>query len=1038
MADFLEHRLFFEDCKYIHHIVQQRVRLLDEKVFAYMDECLADARKVMCIQDQHILPKTPSMKQRSRRIRNKTKHSQDADSLEQDSKTVCKTLSTFSDDDDFESVPPLTNSEDQSGTPPTGQRTRASKRAATTSRASKTRTNKTKKKAKSQEPVCKIQDIITDEDSEVDNVGAEAVADVQTTPTNNGNVEEEEEENVEIIETWTQPAGAATLALQHRLGADLDKTPVNKPGKPINPNFCKMNVKEKVTAYEEIILISPVNVKQKKSASPVSRSSIQKTPEQAGNVPQTPETVVQIKTISVTSAEETDSTESKLKQKRPHSESGEEVIPVKSAKKDTPRLSSHRQSTRKSLRKSLHTLPSTQKLSKTTQEVEKPVRTRTRLRLKKKQEDEDPGMETDTESVASQEESRPGSPEVVAIETMEVEQDGEEAGQEEADQQTTGKRRTRSKGENSEEETEVVEVVRPVRSTRTKTRAQTQSDSEKSAASVDSAGQGGSVSSVDGESSRPRVTRTKTRQPQVTEGTVNEKEDSAFVSPASTAPRTRTKTRKRQHEEESDGEKVAKRSCVSVSSVDDNNSFSEQHMEQDDEDSLSPKCPASKVVRPQPHSFLNNLNKNSTNPIRPVNLHTGLVRSFITRSPAPKATHKETQQKKAAELRQKEERENERMKRREEEHKKKIEEMRKKREEKMRKVQSLREIQLAKEKQSRVELEKRLKEKRENGLKQREERVREEQDKQKLRQQKLEEAEERRKREETDRQRKLQEQLEQERAHEQMLARKREHEEQERQAKILQEKRRLSEKLREMEAERERDREKLLKQEEEKHKEWQQRKEERERQAAAERAEKEKQELDKKRVRELQQKREMEKVKEQERLRLAEEESVKDLQRKQEEEMKKLVEKHNNQLQTATGTAAPTAQPPKPNLNRTHSIENAAVAGNKNDSYEMTPKHNSHSASLENYCIDDLNSGDDTDDEDHPRKKIPDWAQGTHLKTQLIKQYYHPPDILNLLGTVADPDLNKLFHKKKARFNKRTSSAHWDTPILKPGLLGRS
>ena len=31
---------------------------------------------------------------------------------------------------------------------------------------------------------------------------------------------------------------------------------------------------------------------------------------------------------------------------------------------------------------------------------------------------------------------------------------------------------------------------------------------------------------------------------------------------------------------------------------------------------------------------------------------------------------------------------------------------------------------------------------------------------------------------------------------------------------------------------------------------------------------------------------------------------------------------------------------------------------------------------MHNYNIEDLNSGDETDDDEAPRKKIPDWAQG--------------------------------------------------------------
>jgi inner centromere protein len=42
----------------------------------------------------------------------------------------------------------------------------------------------------------------------------------------------------------------------------------------------------------------------------------------------------------------------------------------------------------------------------------------------------------------------------------------------------------------------------------------------------------------------------------------------------------------------------------------------------------------------------------------------------------------------------------------------------------------------------------------------------------------------------------------------------------------------------------------------------------------------------------------------------------------------------------------------------------------------MTPKRVPMASTTENYGIDDLNSGDETDDDECPRKKIPDWAQG--------------------------------------------------------------
>jgi hypothetical protein len=58
----------------------------------------------------------------------------------------------------------------------------------------------------------------------------------------------------------------------------------------------------------------------------------------------------------------------------------------------------------------------------------------------------------------------------------------------------------------------------------------------------------------------------------------------------------------------------------------------------------------------------------------------------------------------------------------------------------------------------------------------------------------------------------------------------------------------------------------------------------------------------------------------QERIRLAEQERIKAQQRKQDEEIKKMVHKHNAQVQQG--------KLPKPNLNKTHSLEEATVQQN--------------------------------------------------------------------------------------------------------------
>lgn len=86
---------------------------------------------------------------------------------------------------------------------------------------------------------------------------------------------------------------------------------------------------------------------------------------------------------------------------------------------------------------------------------------------------------------------------------------------------------------------------------------------------------------------------------------------------------------------------------------------------------------------------------------------------------------------------------------------------------------------------------------------------------------------------------------------------------------------------------------------------------------------------------------------------------------------------------------------------------------------------------LTSYDISNLNSDDSTDDEESPRKAIPFWAKTPNLKVALKKQCLsnksNPDEIFP--DVVSPPDLNKIFSRKRSRFNKRTSSACWDSPI---------
>ena len=48
-----------------------------------------------------------------------------------------------------------------------------------------------------------------------------------------------------------------------------------------------------------------------------------------------------------------------------------------------------------------------------------------------------------------------------------------------------------------------------------------------------------------------------------------------------------------------------------------------------------------------------------------------------------------------------------------------------------------------------------------------------------------------------------------------------------------------------------------------------------------------------------------------------------------------------------------------------------------------------HPSSSENYNIEDLDSGDETDDDQRPRKKVPAWAnmKSSVFKSAILRQY---------------------------------------------------
>ena len=69
-----------------------------------------------------------------------------------------------------------------------------------------------------------------------------------------------------------------------------------------------------------------------------------------------------------------------------------------------------------------------------------------------------------------------------------------------------------------------------------------------------------------------------------------------------------------------------------------------------------------------------------------------------------------------------------------------------------------------------------------------------------------------------------------------------------------------------------------------------------------------------------------------------------------------------------------------------------------------------------NYNIDDLDSGDETDDDERPRKKIPNWAnmKSTLFRSSIMRQYQNRSanpidDIFYTINPNRDVDLTELF-----------------------------
>nr|XP_045373671.1 inner centromere protein [Camelus bactrianus] len=450
-----------------------------------------------------------------------------------------------------------------------------------------------------------------------------------------------------------------------------------------------------------------------------------------------------------------------------------------------------------------------------------------------------------------------------------------------------------------------------------------------------------------------------------------------------------------------------------VSELDEEQQLEDEELQPPRSKTPSPPCPSSKVVRPL-RTFLHTVQRNQMLMTPTSTPHSSIMKSFIKRNTPlrmdPKCSFVEKERQRLENLRRKEEAEQLRRQKVEEDKRRRLEEVKLKREERLRKVLQARERVEQMKEEKKKQIEQKFAQIDEKTEKAKEERLAEEKAKKKAAAKKMEEVEARRKQEEEARRLRWLQQEEEERRH-QELVQKRKEEEQERLRKAAEAKR-LAE---------QREQERQLAEQRE-----QERRREQERQLAEQERRREQERLQAER--ELQ---EREKA-----LRLQKERLQRELEeKKKKEEQQRLAEQR---LQEEQEKKAKEAAAASKSLNVTVDVQSPACT-----SYQMTPQGHRAPPKInpDNYGM-DLNSDDSTDDEAHPRKPIPNWARGTQLSQAIIHQYYNPPNLLEVFGTILPLDLEDIFKKSKPRYHKRTSSAVWNSPPLQgprvPGSLAYS
>ena len=95
-----------------------------------------------------------------------------------------------------------------------------------------------------------------------------------------------------------------------------------------------------------------------------------------------------------------------------------------------------------------------------------------------------------------------------------------------------------------------------------------------------------------------------------------------------------------------------------------------------------------------------------------------------------------------------------------------------------------------------------------------------------------------------------------------------------------------------------------------------------------------------------------------------------------------------------------------------------------------------------NYNLDNFNSEDETDDEDEPRKPVPEWAQDQRVRQKAMAQSRRLVNFTRLFTQCTQDNiiLGDIFSIEKPEFTQRSSSANWLSPPVwrTKGLIDQS